>query len=747
MDVAPHLIPPGQARYIQDALLDNPGYTRQRGGVDRSSHDGSFPNVPTNSRSIGLASTIDPNGTSAYRILLLSADYSSGDLEARVYGRATPSAETSLTARDFFGMDLGYTYDQADAGNLFIDGRQLVFSLVGDLVGTSVLASGAISADDTWPWFDSKPCLDGGILISLGNSFGPESNPGNRHLYHWRGAGFPAYTTGTIAITQNSQAVVGTGTAWSTTTEAGMFLLDASGRYLGTVASVESDTQLTLEHNVLHLTGSGLSYSLVSVRKMFVTAPFVSVGVLTTSTSSAEVNGGLTKFKDQKLASGDVVFRASDYTYVGTVTTVESNLQLHFTGNAAQALENEPYIAIPYGGSALSWATGAMPVFTGYWNGIQFAANADDRRLGLSERSRIFILGPDIIDACDLTQTGSFYDIPSTKPHTDIRGLYPTESTLLVFLAEETLGLFGNQADQLVPKTLAQDGILAPMSADGYKGGCVWTGHRGIYFFDGASVSNLLADRAAAAHAEAVSDVNFDTRRCWSILHRDHYVSFVDRVNNWVYIHDVGRTLSTADGGMEIADDHVIYCINLKSDALTFWTNTTIRGFTHPPGRLDEENDAYYLLEDSSTQGPAICSAESLFADNYHNTPAEDEFLANPIPASNFAPHFYIESRLYDYGDPQLLKLIKQLQVQYSSDNQLGVDILYDLHRQTKAMRPLQPSTDQISTPFFKNRRVKFLKRSTHGGFRVYTMIDQVPAVVMIGTWAMGTKPQRAGRV
>src|SRR4249920_1158607 len=82
LDVAPHLIPTGYGRYLNDILLDTPGYVRQRGGVDQSSHDAAFPDVPSNFRVFGMSSMLDPNGTSAYRILLLGASYSTGDIQA-----------------------------------------------------------------------------------------------------------------------------------------------------------------------------------------------------------------------------------------------------------------------------------------------------------------------------------------------------------------------------------------------------------------------------------------------------------------------------------------------------------------------------------------------------------------------------------------------------------------------------------------------------------------------------------------
>lgn len=749
VDTAPHLIPPGRARYIQDALLDVPGIVRQRGGVDKSSHDGAFPSVPSNFRPIGMASMLDPNGTDAYRIAVIGADYSSGDLRAYVYGRATPSTSTSLDERDFMGLDTGFDFQQEDGEDLFIDGRALQFALVGSLVGTNLMQASSFFNATLNPYYDAKTCLDGGVLIGIGMEFGPDLNTNHRSLWHWRGAGKPDYAAGTVTVTQNSTTVTGAGTLWSSNVEPGMFLTDTAGRFIGIVASVQGDTSIELEHAPLKSTTAGMGYLLVSFRKMFVTAPLVNVGTITTSNASTAVTGGGTKFLDQKLANGDQLFRASDYTYLGTVTSVQSNIGLTLTANCTLSLINEKYIAVPRSVDALKFPAGGAPVFSAYWNGMQFAANADNRRMGLSERSRIFILGPDILDAVDLTTTGSFYDLPSVKPHTDIRDLHPTESTVLVFLGEETYGLFGNTPDNLVPKLILNDGTLSPMAVQPWEGGVIWPGHRGVYHFDGGTVKNIFANRAAMSHAEGMADIDYSKYRAWGMVHRNHYVCFLEKVNAWPFDSFQGRALSTEEGASEQQDNHVIYCVNLISNALTFWTNVAIRGFTHPPGRLDEENDAYYMVENRDTNGPAICSAESLFADNYHDTPNNDEVMSNPAVASGFAPHFYIESRLYDLGDPQRLKTFKQFQVQHSvgGAGKLGVDIITGLDRDTRAMTPFAFTTASLTRSGFKNRKKKFSKRGTHVGFRLYAMRDVVPTIIRVGTWAFGAKLQRAGRV
>ena len=237
---------------------------------------------------------------------------------------------------------------------------------------------------------------------------------------------------------------------------------------------------------------------------------------------------------------------------------------------------------------ATPWALGREPVFSAYFNGMQMLAAADNLRGGQVERSRIFVTDTRIMDQIDLSKTGTYYDLPNTKPHTDIRGILATESCALVFLAEATFGIFGTDPTALTPKVVHSDGALSPMVAQPYQGGAVWTGHRGVYFFDGHSVHNLLDGRASRAHQQALADIDYGTYRAWSMLHNDHYICFLSRVNPGSFKHYQGRANSTDDSGLVTFDPTtIVYCINLRTGALVFWTNVNVRGYTPRPAFRD----------------------------------------------------------------------------------------------------------------------------------------------------------------
>jgi len=74
----------------------------------------------------------------------------------------------------------------------------------------------------------------------------------------------PQYRVGTVNVTNGSAIVIGTNTTWLTNAGAGNgFTIQNSGVSY-TVASVQSDTQITLSSNYGGTTGSGLSYVLFS---------------------------------------------------------------------------------------------------------------------------------------------------------------------------------------------------------------------------------------------------------------------------------------------------------------------------------------------------------------------------------------------------------------------------------------------------------------------------------------------------
>jgi hypothetical protein len=89
------------------------------------------------------------------------------------------------------------------------------------------------------------------------------------------------YSTGTIAVTNGSATVTGTGTVWLSRARPGMLIRRSGDSVSYTIASVASDTSLTLTTNYAGTTGSGLVYSLRQTR-------YTCDGVLSTGASARD---------------------------------------------------------------------------------------------------------------------------------------------------------------------------------------------------------------------------------------------------------------------------------------------------------------------------------------------------------------------------------------------------------------------------------------------------------------------------
>ncbi len=755
LDAAPHEIPPGQGRYLQDVLLDIPGIVRQRGPIKGlgSGTNPDFPGLPANARVIGMTTLADPNGTDSFRLFLLVVSKNNSAVTAYIYGRTQIPAAQVWHARAFFEMMEPKDMNGNIVGDpfLYFDDRRSAFLSVGSLLATPTITGLTFNNSDADPFFESAMALDGGALIGIGSNYGADTNrAAHRALIHWRGAAKVDYGAGSISVTQSSKVVTGSGSSWVGNVEPGMFLSVAGpGRMLGVVKSVDSNTQITLEQNVLNSTAAGLGYIISSWRRPYnLSGMTVAAGTLTTSTASAVVNGGGTKFLDQAVAVGDLIFRDSDYTFIGTVTSIQSNAQLTLTANALVPMAGEGYLCT----RAANWGAGAEPVFSSFYSGMQLLANADNARGGINERSRVFVTGIKNLEAIDVTKTGTFYDLPSTKPHTDIRGMFATESAALVFLAEATYGLFGNTPTTLTPRVVHNDGLLSPMTIQAWQGGAVWAGYKSIYWFDGATVRDLLAGKAAAAHQKALVGLDYGKLRAWSMLHNGHYICFLSQVNPGIFTYTQGRQNTTTPGSVTFDPTSIIYAINLQTGALKFWTNVAVRGYSAPPGKLVNIRDAYFVVESATTAGPIICSAEALFQEAGSQGFTADSVTTNPI-VSPFSPHFFVEGRLNDFGDPERMKRAQTILAQFSmyggvSTSKLGMDLVHGIGRDTKALSTRDRTSTDVANPIaWVNKRTRFSSKGTLLGVRFYTMADGVPAAPRIGPWSVGFKPMRPGRV
>ena len=92
------------------------------------------------------------------------------------------------------------------------------------------------------------------------------------------------YDTGTVAVTNGSAAVVGTGTKWLTNLAANQLFSLAGSSIAYTVASITDDTHLTLAANYAGTTGSGLTYTVIQAFTTNYSIPYPDIGDVQTAT-------------------------------------------------------------------------------------------------------------------------------------------------------------------------------------------------------------------------------------------------------------------------------------------------------------------------------------------------------------------------------------------------------------------------------------------------------------------------------
>jgi hypothetical protein len=128
----------------------------------------------------------------------------------------------------------------------------------------SAAAFGTFAADDTTPvslganGTDGQRAASGSGLVHV-----PEGSSGPAGtIASWGGSRKTAvYSTGTVTAALLNRVVTGAGTLWNANADAGMLLFTSGGLFVGVVASVDSDTQITL-HDFAQTAVTAGAYSL-----------------------------------------------------------------------------------------------------------------------------------------------------------------------------------------------------------------------------------------------------------------------------------------------------------------------------------------------------------------------------------------------------------------------------------------------------------------------------------------------------
>ncbi len=533
--------------------------------------------------------------------------------------------------------------------------------------------------------FTAMDALNEGVFIGTAAAY----TGGNRALSYWRGACKNAATvslSGSVAIGDKT-----IGVSAATNVAVGSWIFTTSDTYVGCVKSI-SGTTLTLEHPALLAATTS-----IHVKSFRGVNPRVTVGTITCSSSdgTGTVNGGLTKFVAQGVGSGWNLY-TQDFTYIGTVSAVASDTQLTLTTNPAVSLSSGAYVAIKNAGSYDVQTTAATLGFiTASFAGHQFYATGN--KLYFSD-----FTDP---EALDLTADGDYL----TFSQDPIRALVPTTQSLVVLTENDAFtltGAIGTTPDNWRGSPVIDDGTICGMSAIGYQGGAIWAGKRGVWYYDGSSPVNIV-DSLDGDYRLFVSTFDSASYRVTSSIVKDHLLLFIESGDSGVF--------QIIKGGQTTNITRATITVQLTTGVVAMWRNVEIRGAIYPPDSL--ALGTALLTVNDSTNG-YIVPGEALFTGSFN-----DSITCAGGPGAG--PDLYVETKKYNGGDPQRLKLFRMFLLGYEVT---GGNIRMDTIPGLNGTGSTQKSEFLDSSGVWLDKRIKFNTRSQLVALRLYqSVIDGDP--------------------
>lgn len=700
MAIPPHSIADTQARMLLDFLVDQPGITRQRGPVVGVS---GVPTLPR--KGSGLFSTLNPQGAAKFAAL------------------------TGTVSNGYFTV-------LNDAGNAWID---LAWPF-------------AINPTSPYKLVDAKPALGGGLVVGVSDDYGAASTL-NQGVAYWFGGTKANYSGSNITVSRGGVTVTGTG--FLANVVPGMFLFantndPYTNAYIGVVLSVDSDTSLTLMKESPYA-ASGKPSTFQSIRGL---APRITTGEITTDISTTTVTGGATKFISQGLDTGTwQLYRQSDGAFVGKVSTVNSEISITLTANAAVAMSEENYIAIQ-ADADFSIVNTDSTEKVGFLNAAyanrQWFAN---RGSSFDATSQLWFSDAADLEGLDLsTFDGDWLEITSSSSVNEpIRAIAAAYNGLLVLKETEAFIVGGNSPDSFDVRKLEDDGTLCNMSVQEYGGGVIWAGREGINFYDGVQVSNLVEGSLGQVWKDTIRTLDPGTYRLWSMINRDHY---------WLFLENIAPTFTITKGNISTAPTTLTIVINMVSRALVMATNIDIRGATVVPATAGRQ--AWYLVNGNDGFGH-VCDGDKLFTST-----GVDSITC---VGNSTGPRIYLESKKFDAGDGMRLKRWKLVSMNYlAQGGNLVLDIVLGLNELGQVASTSFPQSvmtwtqlrsnisswtnlknqfstwNQITQSVFIPARIRMQKKSQYMSFRLYGSVTNL-SKAEIGPYAVDYKLQRVGRV
>ena len=532
-------LPDTYVRWAQDALFDQVGTIRRRGPFglislnDSTGANASQPTPVTSSTAERVLGTVGTKNPLGVQVLALF-----------VHNNAVDAVDPSSRATVAEAIKV-YAYDSSY--------RTKSTSTIRTFAATD-----ADFTCDSTAIFYSTPALGGGAWISIVDDYIPASSTNAQTLVYWRGgvgkeatAGIASCTIGVTGATVHStytDQITNAGAVFGDITS-GMFAFDVVGGedyYLGVVKSVDSTSAITLEKKALRTalgaTDEADSNTTSRTIRFTNTRPYIhnhGRGLITCAvpanngafTSGNEGGSGEGHWKSAGLGptTGWALYKANDHTWIGNVATIVNNASGTFNTLHNSALTNgvtnEEYVAYPvsYTMSANAQASVAQRsitkftgVFAATYQGYQWYANCGVGAKG----NRVVFSASHNPESVDLSaDAADSIEVPGTKA---IRGIASSSAGLLVFTADKTFIIRGNERNNFSLEELYPEGCLCTSSIVEYGGGVFWVSKSGFLLYDGGSVRLLTKDNLGVFYTDSIKNFDASVDRVYSFFYKNY---------------------------------------------------------------------------------------------------------------------------------------------------------------------------------------------------------------------------------
>lgn len=633
----------------------------------------------------------------------------------------------------------------------------------------------------------SRPALNNGAFVGFFEDYGLINTGVNDHyLYYWRGgtgldlwtetsctlgttAVFRSGTSGATSTTFTNQITKGSGSFDTTNIVKGMFAIlvdDTSEFYLGVVRGVTT-TAVSLEKDIIRpslamptLTNKTIKF--VNMR------PFIHShgrglitydGIGTTVTSGPIGGDGEGHFAAADINAQWALYRASDGAWIGNVASAPDNetIILDSTNKTNISMAGDEYVARRYTQGVISNPVFSEPlgrasvplvedagvqgtavyttdssqtatiktrypgIFNTTYAGYQFFGNG-----GLIDtQSNITFSSSHDAEAVDLSlDAADSLTLPATQ---QMRGMASSQTGLVIFFENKTFILRGNSRLNFSVEELHPEGCLAAQSIVEFGGGVFWASKRGIMFYDGNSVRNLVEGSLGVYYTDSIKTFNASTDAIYSFVYKDYLFMNFTRFNSTyrpvryepIYAESIDGTEAIADFEIDDWDPDfkiddfepinnvpiywdykemygtdaqpgMTFAVYLPTGAVTTVSNFDFRGFASVDitasgvtgyAAINAVNPVSSAGVTLNGVAPRLIDVNTLVSiENNHSVVEDSELCEQPgLTAGTYfkGPDFYMQTKHYTFGDPTLRKWFRQLFLNlYLIDGALRLDVV-----------------------------------------------------------------------